>query len=312
MRIRANLQKTIEIVSPGLINRWGQQEKGLERQSLMTEMVNNLWLTIGRFIEKDGFMRGSHLALSFMFAIFPFCLFALSLAGILSPEATADDVIDFAIGAWPDAIAKPIEQELRAVLQAGSSTVTLGAVLAIVFASNGVDAIRVVITDAYREVDPRPFWKVRLLAVVFVIAGSAMFLVAGVVSVIVPLAIHFFDDLVPWLNQSILSNEQFRQGVIFAVTAFFLFACHKWLPGVPHKSRDLIPGIVLCLLLWFLTSRVFAYYISSFSTYSVTYAGLAGIMSALVYLYLMSVIFVLGAEFNGQLMEAKRQKPESV
>ena len=278
----------------------------------MGNLVNSLRTTVMRFNGKNGFMRSSHLTLSFVFALFPFCLFALSLAGVLSPKAQVDDIIDFAIGAWPDAIAGPIESELRAVLQAGSSTLTLGAVLAIVFASNGVDAIRLVITEAYRDTDPRPCWKVRALAILFVIAGSALFTAAGVVSVVVPVVIHFFDDLVPWLDQSILSNDEFRQGVIFAVTSFFLFACHRWLPGVPHKARSLWPGIFLCLALWFVASKIFTFYISSFSTYSVTYAGLAGIMSALVYLYLMSAIFVLGAEFNGQLMDEARSRGETV
>ncbi|MBO9477036.1 YihY/virulence factor BrkB family protein [Shimia sp. R11_0] len=270
-------------------------------------MLKSLQATVLRFLEKGGFVRSSHLALSFMFAIFPFCLFALSLAGVLSPQAKVDDLVNFAIGAWPDAISGPIESELRAVLQAGSSTVTVGALLAIIFASNGVDAIRLVITDAYRETDPRPFWKTRGLSILFVIAGSSLFVIAGGVSLIVPLALHYFDEFVPWLNQSILSNEDFRQLVTISISLFFLYACHKWLPGVKHKTGDLWPGILLCVILWWVASKAFAFYISSFSTYSVTYAGLAGIMSALVYLYLMSAIFVLGAEFNGQLMEERRR-----
>ncbi len=258
-------------------------------------------------------MRSSHLALSFLFAIFPFCLFALSLAGVLSPESHVDDVVNFAIGAWPDAIAGSIESELRAVLQSGSSTLTFGALLAIFFASNGVQAIRLVITEAYRDEDPRPFWKTRGLAILFVIAGSCVIVVAAAVNVVVPLALHYFDDLVPWLSQSILGSGAFRQFVTVSITVFFLFACHKWLPGVSHSMRELLPGIFLSMGLWWAVSKGFAYYLSHFSTYSVTYAGLAGIMSTLVYLYLMSAIFVLGAEFNGQLMDARRDgaKPQN-
>lgn len=260
---------------------------------------------VQRFLQKNGFMRSSHLALSFMFALFPFCIFALSLAGILSADSQVDYLVNFVLGAWPSDIAGPIETELRAVLASGSSTVTLGAILAIVFASNGVDAIRQVITVAYRDTDPRPFWKTRALSILFVIGGSSLFLVSGVLSVVVPLATHFFEELVPWLDQSILSNDQFRHLVTFSITLFFLFACHKWLPGVYHTSISLMPGILLCVILWFVASKGFGYYISSFSTYSVTYAGLAGIMSALVFLYMMSVIFVFTAEFNGYLMDKK-------
>ncbi|WP_348540495.1 YihY/virulence factor BrkB family protein [Shimia sp. R9_3] len=274
----------------------------------LLSFLQSFFEAVRRFGSKGGAVRSSHLALSFLFAIFPFCLFALSLAGVLSPQAHIDDVVEFTIGAWPDAIADSIESELRAVLQAGSSTLTFGAVLAIFFASNGVQAIRLVITDAYRDEDPRPFWKTRALAILFVIAGSGVIVVAGAFNVIVPLAVHYFDDLVPWLGQSILSNEQFRQIVTLSVSVFFLFACHKWLPGMPHSSRELLPGILLCIVLWWAVSKGFGFYLSRFSTYSVTYAGLAGIMSTLVYLYLMSAIFVLGAEFNGQLMDARKMQ----
>lgn len=261
---------------------------------------------IERFGEKGGFVRSSHLALSFMFAIFPFCIFALSLAGILSADTQIDDLVDFALGSWPEPISRPIESELRAVLQAGGSTVTLGAVLSIVFASNGVDAIRLVVTTAYRDDDPRPFWKTRALSILFVIVGTFVFVAAGLLGFVIPLAMHFFEDLVPWLDQSILSNDQFRQLVTLGILMFFLYACHKWLPGVHHADRALAPGIIVSLVLWYLASQGFGFYIASFSTYSVTYAGLAGIMSALVYLYIMSAIFVLGAEFNGRLMDLAR------
>ncbi|WP_348538708.1 YihY/virulence factor BrkB family protein [Shimia sp. R10_1] len=271
-------------------------------------VLQNFFEALRRFGAKGGAMRSSHLALSFLLAIFPFCLFALSLAGALSPESHIDDVIAFAIGAWPDAIANSIESELRAVLQAGSSTLTFGAVLAIFFASNGVQAIRLVITEAYRDTDPRPFWKTRALSILFVLAGSCVIVVAGSINVVVPLTVHYFDDLVPWLSQSILSNDQFRQLVTLSISVFFLFACHKWLPGVSHSTRELVPGIVLCMFLWWAVSKGFAFYLSSFATYSVTYAGLAGIMSTLVYLYLLSAIFVLGAEFNGQLMDAQKSR----
>ncbi|WP_270730413.1 YihY/virulence factor BrkB family protein [Shimia sp. Alg240-R146] len=255
-----------------------------------------------QFQRKGGFVRSSHLALSFMFALFPFCIFALSLAAVFSRAADVDMLIDFVLGYWPPEIVSPIERELRAVLQSGAGSLTFGALLSIVFATNGVDAVRVVVTEAYRDTDPRPFWHVRLLALVFVVVGTVMILSAGMLSVGVPLALLYFEDLVPWLTQSILSNDQFRSAITIGLLLFFLYACHRWLPGVKHHFRDVAPGVVLTVALWIGASQGFAFYISNFSTYSVTYAGLAGIMSVLVFLYVMSAIFVFGAEFNGRLM----------
>ncbi len=274
------------------------------------------WVTfleaLQRFSDKGGFVRASHVALSVMLAVFPFCIFALSLAGVLSADTQIDDLVSFVLGSWPEAISSPIEKELRAVLQYGGGTVTLGAILSVIFASNGVDAIRLVITTAYRDKDPRPFWKTRLLSIGFVIAGTMLIILAGMLSVFVPLILHFFGEMFPWLENSILSNGQFRTIVTAIILLFAVYACHKWLPGVRHSDRALAPGIILTVILWDLSSRGFAFYIGKFSTYSVTYAGLAGIMSALVYLYLMAAIFVLGSEFNGRLFDLRREPLDGV
>lgn len=73
--------------------------------------------------------------------------------------------------------------------------------------------------------------------------------------------------------------------------------------------RDILPGIVLTLLGWLAGSSLFAAYLSRFSSYASTYAGLASIMAAVVFLYMISVIFILGGEINAAIIryrEARR------
>ncbi len=50
-----------------------------------------------------------------------------------------------------------------------------------------------------------------------------------------------------------------------------------------------------------MAAQGFAFYMSNFSSYGTTYTGLAGLLGALVFLYLMAAIFIFGAEFNAQL-----------
>ena len=55
------------------------------------------------------------------------------------------------------------------VLEASDSTkLTFGAVLAVFFASNGIDAIREAVSGAYYEADTRPMWYTRLICILFV------------------------------------------------------------------------------------------------------------------------------------------------
>ncbi|WP_164726822.1 YihY/virulence factor BrkB family protein [Shimia sediminis] len=276
---------------------------------------------LSRFSRKGGLVFSSHVALSMMLALFPFCIVVLSVAGVISQVglqttgAELGDLLDVVFGSWPEAIAKPIENEVRAVLEtSGSGTITLGALLTLVFASNGFDAVRLAISAAYHDRDdPRPAWKLRLLAMSFAVLGAILVTVAGVFSVVVPIYVRYVADIAPVLHLEVISGEVFGTAITGLVMIFALFACHKWLPGVKRPVRAILPGIILTLILWSVCAKGFEYYIGNFSTYSVTYAGLAGVMSALVFMYLMAAVFVLGAEFNaslGELARTKRQTSE--
>ncbi len=264
-----------------------------------------------RFEAKKGWERSSHIALSMMFALFPFCIFVLSLAGMLSSGLDSEKVINLVFGAWPDVFADPIVKELEAVLtQSDGKTVTFSGLLAVFFASNGVNAIRVSITEAYREEDKRPIWKTRLLCIGFVLAGGAVLI--GVTALL--FAIPLYMDLLDAIKMNALPDvlrvwkTPWLGALAFLIIA--VIACHKWLPGVHRPVKEILPGVLLTVLLWVSSAKIFELYLVNYSTYSVTYAGLAGIVATLLFMYMMAVIFIFGAEFNGRL--ARRKSPPRV
>ncbi len=63
----------------------------------------------------------------------------------------------------------------------------------------------------------------------------------------------------------------------------------------------IVPGIVFTLVAWLAGSTIFATYLDHFSSYVTTYAGLASIMIAVVFLYIISAIFILGGELNAAI-----------
>lgn len=272
----------------------------------MTAYWPALLKTLARFSARGGFIRSSHVALSLMLAIFPFCIFALSFAGLFTKEADAAYLMDFVFGSWPEAVAAPIEKEVTAVLKGGGgSMLTYGALLTLFFASNGVEAIRLAVTTAYHDTDVRPWWKTRFLSVGFVIGGAILITASGVVSLVVPIYLALVDEVLPGVYLGFLSSDWTRVTITGFSMLFAVFACHKWLSGVGRPAKTLLPGIALTVMCWSVAAKGFEYYLSNFASYSVTYAGLAGVMAALVFLYAMAVIFVFGAEFNGRLAEVR-------
>ena len=269
----------------------------------VTALIRTLWQAIQRFDRKSGWVMSSHIAMSMMLALFPFVLFIVSLAGFLSQDLNTDDLVGLVFGAWPDAVATPIVTEIETVLATSSKPLmTFGGVLAIYFASNGVDAVRVAMNLAYRDEDAMVFWRARLLSLVFVLVGGALILLAGAFQVALPLYFAYVADVVPGSWGDWVTSERLGLALTLGVPILGVTACHLWLPGHRHGLRHIWPGVVLTLVLWGAAAQGFAVYLVRFSSYGATYAGLAGIMAALIFMYLLAAILILGAEFNGALI----------
>ncbi|NOC82452.1 YihY/virulence factor BrkB family protein [Ruegeria sp. HKCCD6428] len=266
--------------------------------------VQALWLSISRFSRKNGFVMSSHVAMSLMMALFPFVLFTVALAGALSQGYVTDELIDLIFGAWPKDVADPIVAELRAVLAgSGSGVITLGGLLAIYFASNGVAAVRAAMNQAYHDEDSWPFWKTRLLCLVLVILGGSAILIIAAVEVVLPVYTKLVAEHTEVAVANWFSVDRLRWTFTVAVPAGTVLLAHLVLPTRRHSLMQILPGVLLTLALWAAGGWAFSIYISQFATYSATYAGLAGAMAALIFLYLYSAILILGAEYNGAMID---------
>jgi membrane protein len=80
-----------------------------------------------------------------------------------------------------------------------------------------------------------------------------------------------------------------------------LAAAHLWLPAGRPPWRALWPGFATTLVTWLLAAWIFAYYLRVFANYTATYAGLAGVVTAMFFLYVVAVLMIFGAEFNAAL-----------
>jgi membrane protein len=83
-----------------------------------------------------------------------------------------------------------------------------------------------------------------------------------------------------------------------ATSVLVILLIYHW--GVPriapwHLS---LPGALLATGMWFPATVLFGWYLRRFSTYSIMYGSLGTAMALLVWLYIISVIILVGAEFN--------------
>ncbi len=132
------------------------------------------------FNQSDGWAMSSHVALSLMIAIFPFLIFAASLAGFLGYETRTGDIVELVFEYWPEEIAAPIVREINIVFTRGNlGFLTIGIGLALFFASNGVEAVRVALNRAYRDQDDRSILAQRLQSIMFILVAAMLILMGA-------------------------------------------------------------------------------------------------------------------------------------
>jgi membrane protein len=274
--------------------------------------VKSLTQAMVQFNQKNGWVMSSHIAMSMMLALFPFVLFTVALAGTLasvfSQRIELERLVDLVFGGWPEAVASPILAELSAVL-ASSSTglMTVGGIFALYFASNGVNAVRLAMVQAYHDQDRRPYWLSRLLCLGFVILGGAGILFAALFEVILPLYITYVSEFFPELDLSGFVSSGLHGLITTLLPLAAVFLCHLLLPGQVHRLSHILPGTFLTVALWWGAGIGFAFYVGSIAQYSATYAGLAGAMAAMIFLYVNAAILILGAEFNSALIDLRKK-----
>jgi membrane protein len=257
---------------------------------------------LGHFNDDDGWSMASHLAITALMALFPFLIFATTLASFLGAKAFAETAVHLVFDTWPEQIAEPIAREVINVLTVQrTDLLTYGVLLAAFFASNGIEALRTSLNRAYRVTETRSFIFRRVQSLAFVIIATFGFLVISVLLVLAPLIARLALAKAEWLEPYMGTFTLWRFVIASTVIVLGLIAVHVWLPAGRRKFVHMVPGIIFTLIGWLLGSTIFAAYLDRFSSYVNTYAGLASIMIAVVFLYIVSAVFILGGELNASI-----------
>jgi membrane protein len=272
-----------------------------------------LYDALGHFNYDDGWSMASHLAITALMALFPFLIFATTLASFLGAQAFAETAVHLVFDTWPAQIAAPISREVVNVLTVQrSDLLTYGVLLAAFFASNGIESLRTALNRAYRVVETRSFIFRRVQSLAFVFIATIGFLAISVLLVFAPLIVRLALANFEWLEPYLGTITLWRYVIASMVIVLGLIAVHIWLPAGQRRFVDIVPGIIFTLAAWLAGSTVFATYLDHFSSYVTTYAGLASIMIAVVFLYIVSAIFILGGELNAAIsryFEARARVP---
>jgi membrane protein len=73
--------------------------------------------------------------------------------------------------------------------------------------------------------------------------------------------------------------------------------------AVPRTQpwHSVLPGATMATVLWFVSTALFGWYLQNYADYSLIYGSLGAAIALLVWMYMISLVILVGAEFNAML-----------
>ena len=234
-------------------------------------------------------------------AFVPALVAFISIYGLVAdPDDVADQVADIA-SALPEEVQDFLTFQLTSIASANRAGVSFTLVIAIALAlwsaSGGMAALITGIHVAHEHDEPSGFVSKR---------GKALGLTLGAM-VFLGIVIFVIAAVPPLLSKAGMGTageiafSALRWPVLGAVMVAGVGLLYKLsLKDSPSAWLGFVtPGAVVATVGWLIVSALFAIYAANFSSYSKTYGALASIVVVLLWLWLSSLLVLVGAEVDG-------------
>jgi membrane protein len=243
-------------------------------------------------------------------SLFPAILALVSLIGIFGdPQKTTDALLQIVRGFAPAETVNTVSGTVAELANAPAAgfTLVIGLATALWSASGYVGAFGRAMNRVYEVDEGRAFIKLRgtmlavtLLAIVIIALLAGMLVLSGPVSEAVGGLIGLSGVFLTVWN---IAKWPVMVALIIVIIAVLYYAT----PNVKQpKFKWMSMGSGIALFVFLLASLGFGFYVGNFGNYNKTYGALGGVIVMLLWLWILNMSLLFGAEFDAE-MERGRQ-----
>jgi len=269
--------------------------------------------TVGTFffqeISKDSLVnKASSLAYNFMLAIFPGVIFIFTLIPYIPIDGFQDQLMNLLALVLPGNAFMAVETTLQEIIKKqNGGLLSFGFVAALFFATNGISNLMQAFNKSSLIIETRGWLKQRLVAINLTLLmffallfGLAIMTVGEYAVVLIKPELQFRDSF--WLYLVDIVRWVCLIGIYF-ITISLLY---RYGPAHTKKWKLFSPGSWFATALAVLTFWGFGIYINNFSNYNKLYGSIGTLIVIMIWLYLNSLIILLGFELNASIELSKR------
>ncbi len=270
-------------------------------------------VVIQGFSRHKGGIYAAALAYYALLSFFPFLILLVSLVSlVIGDPATRGRAVSFVVSQIPQAadFGDEIERSIADLSGVRGGLIgVVGLLGSLLGASQVIGALRRALNDAFQVTRPRPSIRGRLidlLAVLGLVALAVVWTALGLLLSALAVIPRRLGLELAW----VLSGWVLWLLSLFLTWALTLLA-YAVLPASRPGWRDLAIGAFAAALGIELVRAGFDVYVARFGRYDVVYGALGGVVAFLVFVYLVAVVTLLGAQLAATL-DSERAGPARI
>ncbi|MGE5162957.1 MAG: YihY/virulence factor BrkB family protein [Sphingobacteriales bacterium] len=233
-------------------------------------------------------------------ALFPAIAALVSLYGLFADPAAIAKHLDSMAAVLPSGAMQVIGDELNRLVAQGtgklSVTFVFGLAVALWSANAGIKSLIDALNLVYEESERRGLIKLNVVSLAFTAGIIGFVLLALTGMLVLPIVLDYAR-----MNADQLLKVA-RWPALLVVAAFGLAVLYRFGPCCrTPKWRWITWGSAFAAVAWLVVSLLFTWYAANFGSYNKTYGSLGAVIGFMVWIWISTIVVLLGAEIDAQL-----------
>ncbi len=264
-----------------------------------SKLKKNIFIkSLFKFNRDHGFEHSGYIAFLTLFAIIPIFMIILAAMSLIYETNAGVEIIKIIINFLPDYALSVIQPQIHEIFSTPSthfiSFVFLGSLWT---TSSSLEGMRVIFNKIYRVHNPPFFLLTRLSSILLFFA---LILISAISSFLFTLLPRILDITEHILHHKIPSFISFYASgaLTFLILTTLVSAIYLGFTNKKMHIIEVLPGAILTIFLWNISTSILTYYVTNLSNFDVVYGSLAGVLIMLIFFYIINVILIYGATIN--------------
>ncbi|WP_333859300.1 YihY/virulence factor BrkB family protein [Clostridium sp.] len=265
---------------------------------------NGLKAFIFRFIEDDVLALASQLAYSLIFSFFPFLIFIISIIGY--SDISSSDILGSLSYILPKNILELVKTTIVRITDTRDIKLLFSSLILTIWSSSGgFHSVIKGLNKAYNKKENRSVIKIYAISMLCTLGITVIIIITILLLVFGRIMGSFLAFNLGLSKEFNFIWNIFRYLMILFSTICIFAAVYRYTPNIKLKWREVMPGAFFSTLGIVIASMGFAFYVNNFANYSIIYGSIGAAIVLMTWLFILSVVIILGGEINSVLFTHK-------